>query len=63
MEETYERSIDEEALQALLTVEPGYIQRCWAALADRSGSIDGYLADALDVTEAKRSRIREKLLA
>lgn len=62
MEEQYGRAIAEEAMHALLTVNPGYMARCWAALEEKSGSIDGYLTTVLGVDEGKRQRIRERLL-
>lgn len=63
MESIYKREIADEAMQALLTVNPRYIARFWAALEERSGSTDAYLADVLGVDEPKRRRIRERFLA
>ncbi|EQA98476.1 tyrosine-protein phosphatase [Sphingobium baderi] len=63
MEKRYNRVIAEEAMHALLTVEEAYIARCWAALGEKSGSVDAYLTDMLGVDEGKRRLIREKLLS
>ena len=63
MEKVCGASISDEAIGALLSVEPNYIQRCEAALVARSGSVDGYLADVLAVDAVQRDRIRTELLA
>ena len=63
MEETYDRPIEAEAIQALLTVEPAYIERCWAALVATSGSVDAYLVNVLGIDTAKQQAIRERLLS
>lgn len=63
MERIYDRVISEEAVHAVLSVHPEYIGRCWAAIGERSGSIDAYLKDVLGVDDAKRERIRERLYA
>lgn len=62
MERTYGRSISEEALTVLLSVEPDYLRRCEAGLVATSGSVDAYLADVLDVGPEKTKRIRERLM-
>lgn len=62
MEENYQRQIPDEALYALLSVEPGYLVRCRAALEERSGSIDRYLAETLGVGAAEREKICSRLL-
>lgn len=63
MEVTHGRQIEAEAIHALLTVEPAYIERCWAALAARSGSVDAYFVNVLGVDAAKQLAIRERLLS
>lgn len=62
MQQTYGRTISEEALTVLLSVEPDYIQRCEAGLVATSGSVNAYLANVLDIGPAKAQRIRERLL-
>ncbi|MFB0874859.1 MULTISPECIES: tyrosine-protein phosphatase [unclassified Sphingobium] len=62
MERTYGRTISEEGLTVLLSVEPDYLRRCEAGLVATSGSVNAYLADVLDVGPAKAQRIRERLM-
>lgn len=63
MEATYGRPISDEALMGLLSVRPDFIRRCWAALKERTGSVDAYLTTVLGIDDAKRDRIRERFLA
>jgi len=63
MELNYGREISDEAMYALLTVEPLYLERCREALQEKSGSVDRYLADVLQVDAAKRRAIQNKLLS
>lgn len=63
MEQTYGRDIGLPALEVMLSVEPEYIAEFRKALTERSGSLDGYLADVLGIDAAKRDRIRGRLLA
>jgi protein tyrosine/serine phosphatase len=63
MELNYGREISDEAMYALLTVEPLYLERCREALQEKSGSVDRYLADVLQVDAAKRRTIQDKLLS
>ena len=62
MEEIYGLAISDEAMITLLSVEPGYIQRCEAALASRSGSVERYLIDVLGIDSMARHRICEAFL-
>jgi len=62
MEEIYGRIISDEAMITLLSVEPGYIQRCEAALASRSGAVERYLIDVLGIDSTARHRICEAFL-
>jgi len=62
MEETYGRAISDAAMIAMLNVEPGYIQRCEAALVARSGSVERYLTDVLGIDSVRRDRMRAALL-
>ena len=63
MEKVYGATISDEAIGALLSVEPGYIQRCEAALVARSGSVDRYFADLIAIAPVRRDRIRTELLS
>lgn len=63
MEALYGRPLAEESLRAMLGVVPEYLDQTWRTLAERSGSIDTYLADALGVDRARADRIRARLLA
>lgn len=63
MEQRFGREISDEALRALLTVEPVYLRQCRAALQERSGSVDGYLEDVLNVGADKRRMIQARLLS
>lgn len=52
-----------DAVVAFLGVEPVYLETALAEIADRHGSIDGYLEQALGVDAALRDRIGERLSA
>lgn len=52
-----------DAVIAFLGVEPVYLETALAEIADRFGSIDGYMEQALGVDAALRERIGERLAA
>lgn len=52
-----------DAVVAFLGVEPVYIETAFAGIADRHGSVDAYLEQALGVDAALRDRIGERLSA
>jgi protein tyrosine/serine phosphatase len=54
--------LDDEVLRVLMGVEAEYLEGAFAAMAERHGSIDGYLAEALGADEALRARLREALV-
>lgn len=54
--------IDEPVLRVLMGVEPEYLENAFAAIAERHGSIDGYLRDVLGVDDALKSRLRDALV-
>ncbi|MFN3863323.1 MAG: tyrosine-protein phosphatase [Erythrobacter sp.] len=55
--------IEPEALHNLMGVLPEYIETCFAEVARHHGSLDAYLANCLGVDEARKARLREKLVA
>jgi len=58
----YGKEVDDEALVALLSVEPEYIRRCEAALIAKSGSVQAYLTEVLGIDRAKAARIKDRLI-
>jgi protein tyrosine/serine phosphatase len=56
-------TIDPEALHNLMGVLPEYIETYIAEVTRLSGSLDAYLAQSLGVDEARKARLREKLVA
>ncbi|WP_333590580.1 tyrosine-protein phosphatase [Brevundimonas sp.] len=57
------RVASDAAVTAFLGVEPAYLDAAFAAVAQRHGSIETYLEQALGVDAALRSRIVERLSA
>ncbi|MCR5873488.1 tyrosine-protein phosphatase [Phenylobacterium sp. J426] len=53
----------DEALIVAMRVEAEYLERAFAAMRARHGSIDGYLDEALGLTPQLRERIHDRLLA
>ncbi len=62
MTETTGRSPTEEAVMVAMSVEEGYLERAFAAMKARHGSIDGYLEGVLGVDAALRERLEARLL-
>lgn len=54
--------VDEEVLRILMGVEPDYLENAFAMMAEKHGSIDGYLRDVLGVDDALKGRLREALV-
>ena len=50
--------MSDEAARAIMGVEPEYLQAAFAAMEDRHGSIDAWLAEALGLDDAARDRLR-----
>ena len=50
------------AVRVAVGVHADYLNTAFAAIKDRRGSIDTYLAEALGVDEALRARLHERLL-
>ncbi len=55
------RKASHAAVVAFLGVEPGFLNAAWQTMADRSGSVDGYLEAVLGVDGPMRERIRQAL--
>lgn len=62
MSETTGRTPSEDAVMVAMSVETHYLERAFAAMKARYGSIDGYLAQALGVDDALRERLEARLL-
>lgn len=54
--------IDEAIMRILMGVEPEYLEAAFAAMAERHGSIDGYLREALGADDALREKLRDALV-
>jgi protein tyrosine/serine phosphatase len=52
-----------EALKVAVSVNPDYLETAFAVIAERHGSLDGYLQEVLGVDEALRERLHARLLA
>jgi protein tyrosine/serine phosphatase len=67
MSESFEathRYVPSEALlRRMMAVDAAYLDAAFAAITEKYGDTDTYLADMLSVDDALRERIREKLLA
>jgi len=50
--------MSDEAARAIMGVEPEYLEAAFAAIDERHGSIDAWLAEALDLDAAARERLR-----
>jgi protein tyrosine/serine phosphatase len=55
--------IDPQALHNLMGVQPEYIDTYFAEVTRDYGSVDAYLAARLGVDEARKARLRERLVA
>jgi protein tyrosine/serine phosphatase len=54
--------LDPEVLRVIMGVEAEYLEAAFAAIAERHGSLDGYLADVLGADDALRGRLRDALV-
>jgi protein tyrosine/serine phosphatase len=63
LESTLGRRPADAALRVAVSVHPDYLQRALAVIAERDGSIDGYLGATLGLDTAMRERLHERLLA
>ena len=55
-------NIDPEAIRNLMGVLPEYIATYWSEVERDHGSVDAYLAQTLGVDDARKARLRERLL-
>lgn len=55
--------IEPEAIRNLMGVHPEYIETYFAEVTRDHGSLNAYLAETLGVDEARKARLRERLLA
>jgi protein-tyrosine phosphatase len=62
MEERLARKLDAASLRPMLGVNVDYLREAFAALHERHGSVDAYLADVLGVDANARQRLRHKLI-
>lgn len=49
-----------EEIRTLESVDPVYLETCRRLIEDQYGSMDAFFTEALDLTEEKRARLREK---
>ena len=61
--ETTGRAASDEALMTAMRVEAEYLAEAFAVMAERHGSLDGYLDQALGLDEPLRGRLHTRLLA
>lgn len=62
-QETHGHAPSEELLRAMLSVDGAWLDAAFAAIAELHGDTDAYLSEAIGVTPAQRTAIRERLLA
>ena len=55
------RGLDEDVVRAVMAVEAEYLENAFAAIAEKHGSIDGYLREVLGADDALRDRLRGAL--
>ncbi|CAN7516962.1 tyrosine-protein phosphatase [Phenylobacterium sp. LjRoot225] len=63
LESTIGRRPTDEALRVAVSVHPDYLERALGVIAERDGSIEGYLAQTLGLDAPLRERLHERLLA
>ncbi|MBX7495456.1 tyrosine-protein phosphatase [Qipengyuania sp. 6B39] len=63
IEERLGRTLDEEAVMALLGVREEYLETWWSEVEAEYGSLDSFLDGHLGVDEAMRERLRSRFLA
>lgn len=56
------RPVDDEELLGRVTVSPDYLEASFAAMAERSGSVDGYLEHALGLDAPIRRTLLDRLV-
>jgi protein tyrosine/serine phosphatase len=63
LEKVHGRAPSDEAVRVAVSVHPAYLERAFAEIQARQGSLDGYLEQILGVSASARERIRARLLA
>lgn len=61
--EAHYGEIEPEAIRNLMGVRPEYIETYFNEVTRDHGSVDAYLAETLGVDEARKARLRDRLLA
>lgn len=56
------RSMDPEVVRVIMGVEPEYMESAFTMIAEKHGSIEGYLGEVLGVDDRLRGRLREQLV-
>jgi protein-tyrosine phosphatase len=56
------RQMDPEILRVIMGVEPEYMESAFVTIAEKHGSVDGYLREVLGVDDALRGRLRDALV-
>lgn len=56
------RDVDDEELLARVSVGPDYLEAAFGSMIERSGSVDGYLADVLGIDASARARLIDRLV-
>lgn len=56
------RGMDPEVLRVIMGVEAEYLESAFNMIAEKHGSIDGYLREVLGVDDALRAKLREQLV-
>jgi protein-tyrosine phosphatase len=56
------KQMDPETVRVIMGVEPEYLDTAFVTIAEKHGSVDGYLRDVLGADDALRGRLREQLV-
>lgn len=56
------RSVSPEAVHPLIGVEADFLKAAFGVMADKHGSVDAYLTDAMGLTEERRAALQSRLL-
>ncbi|CAN7193869.1 tyrosine-protein phosphatase [Phenylobacterium sp. LjRoot219] len=63
LERVLGRAAPDDALRVAVSVHPAYLERAFAVIGERDGSLDGYLERTLGLDAPLRERLRERLVA
>lgn len=56
------RAVDDDELLARVSVGPDYLQAAFGAMIERSGSVEGYLADVVGIDAPLRATLMDRLV-